>query len=198
MTNELPMTVETELRDRLENEITRLMADLLPGWEKFFASNPKVKAWTDAVAAKVGVAIRDEDRARFDKDLPSVTQAWERINERLAEEYQKSVADPELWELRYIKWMKISYIKFESPLGELYMVPRRSSKRPVGVEWCTVDEMLTWLHPTVAAVINMSGKWPPRNPVLKPPALGEQLITVDATGNAVKTTFEIGKGRRYG
>jgi len=198
MTHDLPVTVETELRERLERELARLKADLLPGWEAFFVSNPRVKEWTDAVAAKVQVAIRDEDRTRFDKAMPDVVQAWERINERLAEAYKSTVTDPELWELRYVKWMKLSYIRFESPLGELYLVPRRTSKRPVGVQWCTVDEMLDWVHPTVAAVINMSGKWPPRNLELKPPAVGEQVIRIDATGPVVKTTIEIGKAKRYG
>lgn len=192
------MTTEAKLRARLVREVTRLQSERLPGWNDYAAGDPKVQPYLDQLCLQVENSIRDEDTSRFDKELDSVILAWERVNERLAEVYRTTHLDPELWELRYVKWMNIRYIQFSSPLGELYLIPRMSSRKPLGVNWCTVDEMLTWLNPTVAAVIKMSGSWPPRDPTFKPPGLGEQVIRIDATGAAVKTTFEIGKARRYG
>lgn len=190
-------TTQERLKLRLQQELATIGEGRLPGWEAFFASDPKIKAWMDDLHQRIDNAMRDEDDVRFEKEMASITKAWGRVNELVAEDYRKKNEDPSTWELRFIKWMKIAFIKFDSPLGEFYLVPRQPKRRPKAAHWYTVDEMLTFLRPPIAELIKMSGKLPGRPEDLKPPGPGEQVIHIDATGPTVKTTYELYKKPRY-
>ena len=123
--------------------------------------------------------------------------AWERVNERLAEEYRVANEDPETWELRYIKWMKkIVYIKFGSPMGDFYLVPKKPRKKPKAAHWYTVDEMLGMLNPAVVAAIEMAGSLPVRPETLPGPEPGEKHMLVDMTGPEMRVKYTLPKGNR--
>jgi hypothetical protein len=199
MENPLPsQTMAEKLRIRLEQEAIRMHDERLPGWEVFYEQNPKIGAWMNDLNNRIENSIRDEDEIRFEKELASIEKAWDRLNEIVAEDYRQKNADPELWELRFIKWMKISYIKFESPLGEFYLLPRTPSRKPKAKHWYTVDEMMVLIKPELASIVTLSGKLPPRPESLEPPGPGEQVIHIDATGPTVRTYYEMHKRGRYG
>jgi hypothetical protein len=173
-------------------------AERLPGWESCLAGDPKIESWIADLSVRIENAIRDEDAVRFEKELSSVSKAWWRVNQIVAEAYRKENLDPELWELRYIKWMRITFIKFDSPMGEFYLVPRTPSRKPKAEHWYTVDEMLDMLHPNVVRVIEIAGKLPVRPDSLPGPKRGEYHLHIDATGPTVKTYTVDHKGARYG
>jgi len=197
MANESPLTKET-LRLRLQADIERFHSERLPGWEALLSNNPKISGYLEELKVRVENSIRDVDGVRFEKEVKSIEKAWNRLNELLAEDYRKANADPELWELRYIKWMKVSFIKFGSPRGDFYLVPRPPSRKPKAEHWYTVDEMMTFVRPEITALLNMSDQLPLRPDVLKPPGPGEKVLHIDATGPVVRTYYEMHKRPRYG
>ena len=164
--------------------------DRLPGWEACFAKEPKIKPWIESLEERVQNAIRDEDRVHFEKELGALVKAWNRVNELIAEEYRAEHPDPADWELRYVKWMKLVYIKFDSPLGEFCLVPRPPRRQPKVDTWYTVDEMQALLRPEIAEFIKSVGVLPKRPEGLKPPGPGEQVIRIGPEG----TKIERGKG----
>ena len=94
--------------------------------------------------------------------------------------------------------MQIAYIKFDSPKGEFYLVPRTPKRKPGVPHWYTVDEMLTLVRPGIADLIKMSDGLPDRDKVFKPPGPGEQVIHIDATGPEVHTYCETPRRSRHG
>lgn len=197
MTNEIPPMKETLLL-RLQEETTRFHSERLPGWETFLAGDSRISAYLDDLQQRVKNAIRDADGVRFEKELKSIEKAWNRLNEIVAEDYRKTHEDPNLWDLRFVKWMKIAFIKFGSPRGDFYLVPRMPSRLPKAAHWYTVDEMLTFVRPEIAALLEMSDQLPQRPDILVPPGPGENVLHVDASGPVVKTYYEMYKKPRYG
>lgn len=184
------------LKLRLQQETSRIHDERLPGWETIFSSNPKIGAWIGELQTRIENSIRDEDEIRFEKEIASIEKAWNRLNELVAEDYRQRNTDPEFWELRFIKWMKVSFIKFDSPMGEFYLVPRTPSTKPRAEHWYTVDEMLVLVRPELAELHRMSGALPKRPDYLKPPGPGENVLHIDATGPVVRTYYELHKEKR--
>lgn len=181
--------------ESLTDRAARLMADTfmdaLPGHADFLARESRASQWIDEQEAKIRTAIAGDDLALLDRALGTWVKAINRVNEILAEEYRQAHPDPATWELRYIRWMsKLTYIRFDSPLGEFYLLPQKPSRRPKVERWYTVDEMIAMLHPAVAATINIFGVMPPRPDALLPRAAGDHILHLDATGPQVVTTYE--------
>jgi hypothetical protein len=170
------------LEQALHEELDKIAANRLPGWEACFVKDPKIGQWLDTLDKRIRNAIRDEDRVRFERELHSIIKAWERINELVAEDYRAKNPDPEQWELRYVKYMKIQYMRFDSPLGEFYVVPRTPRRKPKAEHWYTVDEMLAMLHPPVVELIKFANSMPKRPESLSPPGPGEQVISIGPEG----------------
>lgn len=197
---EIQSAMAMSLRLRLQREIDRIHDEQLPGWEAAIASDQRLKGKIDELRVRIENSIRDEDEIRFEKEVHDHAQEWEHVNVLVAEAYRKQNADPELWELRYIKWMRISFIKFSSPMGEFFVTPRTPKKTPRARYWYTADEMIAMLHGPVVELIKMAGVLPDRADVLKPPGPGEKVLHIDATGTEVKTYYELHnpKRSRYG
>jgi len=170
----------------------------LPVWSELLERNKKAATTVRERRERVADAMRDEDEVLFMRALRSWQMAWSRVNEVLAEEYRQANPDPEGWELRYFKWMKIKFIHFDSPLGEFYLVPRAPRRQPKGVTWYTADEMIAMLEPGVAATILGFKKLPVRFESLSGPAKGEQHMHIDLTGPETVVKCDLWKGGRYG
>jgi hypothetical protein len=188
----------SRLTQRHQREIDTLLAEQLPGWEEALSSDAKLKGEVEDVRTRIENAIRDDDEIRYEEKLAEYTEKWEQVNTLAAEAYRAKNSDPELWELRYIKWMKILFIKFETPMGEFFLTPRTPKKTPRARHWYTVDEMIAMVRGPVAELIKMAGVLPDRPEALKPPRPGEKIIHIDATGPTVRTYYEMHKRSRYG
>jgi hypothetical protein len=136
----------------------------------------------DDLLNRMKVAVRDADEGNLEKSITAWTDLCREVNETIAEAYRIST-DPDLWELRYVRWMvRITFIRFESPMGEFFLVPQKPRKTPRAKHWYTVDEMLDMLTPGVAATIKAIGTLPIRPESLIGPKPGEQHLHVDLTG----------------
>lgn len=186
------------LRRRLQLETDRIHDERLPGWEKALADDQTVAGRIGELVIRIENAIRDEDEIRYEKEIADHAKEWERVNGLVAECYRVTNTDPETWELRYIKWMKISFIKFDSPMGEFFLTPHMPKKKPKARHWYTVDEMIMMVRGPIAELIKMSDRLPDRPEVLKPPGPGEKVLHIDATGPTVRTYYEMHKRSRYG
>jgi hypothetical protein len=176
-----------------------LLDETLPGFEDYLKKDTRAAGWIAEQEAKINAAARDDDDILLERALGSWTKAVGRVNEIIAEEYRLSHPDPELWELRFVKWMtKITYIRFESPMGEFYVVPRMPKRRPKAAHWYTVDEMIDMMHPAVAETIKAFGVLPVRPEALPGPAPGEKHLLIDATGKQVVMKYDFQGGTRHG
>jgi hypothetical protein len=152
----------------------------LPGFMDFIRSSESARETLKKRFIDIERAANDVDKILYDQSLNSYRAAWWRVNEIIAEQYRKENKDPELWELRYIKFMKIKFIKFESDLGEFYLVPFEPKNRPRSDHWYTVDEMI--------AICEYSGKYkkamecfgqlPARPKRITPPPRGEKHLYI--------------------
>lgn len=183
---------------RFLRESDRINDEMLPGWREALEANPGLKSEISQLAARIENAIRDEDEIRYEEVAIPFARLHDQLNVIVAEEYRAKNTDPELWELRYIKWMKISFIKFDSPMGEFFLTPRTPKKTPKARHWYTVDEMMSLVRGPVAELIKMGGVLPDRADVLQPPGPGERVIHIDATSQPVRTYYETKKRSRYG
>lgn len=147
------MTKEEKLRARYNAELEKLEDQRLPGANEHLAQNDDVAKWMIGQQEKIERAIRDEDDILYERSVGGWLKGWEKINTALAEDYRKST-DPEEWELRYVRFMKIVYMKFECEMGTFFIVPRKPKTKPKAKHWFTVDEMLDLLDTpaTVAAI----------------------------------------------
>jgi len=194
MQGESPSTTAAKLRLRSQQELDAILEARLPGWETFLASDPKIGGWMGTLQGRVINAIRDEDEVRLRDALASIAKAWRRVNELVAEAYRQTT-QPEAWELRYIRWMKVAFIRFSSPMGDFYVVPRASSHHPRPKHWYTVDEMLTFLKPPMAALLQMTGTLPEMGATLPGPGPDEKILRIDATGPVVTSTYLFHKSK---
>jgi len=199
MTTDSPPPTETLSAER-DRVFAYMTAGKLPGWDDRYAQDPKIRAYITGLHAALSNAIRDDAVFDFKKTIGSIIKSWERVNELLAEAYRATHPDPETWELRYVKWMPLTYIHFDSPHGEFCLVPRRPRGTMPAPRWYTVDEMLEMLEPGVAQVITIFGAWPNNHLVLKPPGPGEQVVHAygPGTGSDRAVVCELPKRRRYG
>ena len=197
MSDDQPPSKAERMQAKFDSARAIVERERLPGWEAFFARDAEAEKWTLNQEQRVLGSLRHEDEVIFERALGSWVMAWERVNERLAEEYRVANEDPETWELRYIKWMKkIVYIKFGSPMGDFYLVPKKPRKKPKAAHWYTVDEMLGMLNPAVVAAIEMAGSLPVRPETLPGPEPGEKHMLVDMTGPEMRVKYTLPKGNR--
>lgn len=185
---------EVRMMERFQRTSNQIAEERLPGWEAFLASDPKAKAFLDQKGEMIAATYMDEDEVLHERACNAYKKACDRVNEVVAEKYREENPDAELWELRYIKWMKIVYIHFTSERGDFYLLPRRPKKKPRVEHWYTVDEMLDMLHPTTVAALALSDTMPPRPGNMKGPARGEKHLHVDFTGPEMKVHYELPKG----
>jgi hypothetical protein len=178
------------LQAKFEEALAQVKAMRLPGWREHVDENKDVGDWMVAQRSKIERAIRDEDEVLYDRAVPGWIKGWEKINIAVAEKYRAENADPELWELRYIKWMKLVYIKFESELGVFYLVPRHPKRRPRAEYWYTVDEMLDMLgNEGIIAAIKTFNQLPVRPQSLEKPKKGEKHMVINLTGDENPKVF---------
>jgi len=171
----------------------------LPGWRDLLEKNNKASKAIAERRERIELALRDEDEVLFLRALGEWDAAWCRVNEILAEEYRQSNPDSKTWELRYFKWMKkVKFIRFDSPLGEFYLVPREPGSLPSGALWYTADEMIAMIKPSVAAAITAFKKLPVRAETLSRPGKGENHMHIDFTGSEPVVKYELWKGGRFG
>ncbi len=177
---------------RTMSAIRETILESLPGVEAYLSREMKAGAWVAEQEAKMASALRDNDRILTERAFNTWRKAIERVNEILAEEYRQAHPDATLWELRYLKWMtKVQYVRFESPLGEFFVLPRMPLKRPKAAHWYTVDEMIDMLHPSVSATILAFSALPVRPGAVPKVGPGEKVLHIDATGPQVEMHYEI-------
>lgn len=155
-------SVYDRLKAQLEAALWEVEADKLPGWDAVVADNEKARSTLRERYHRIRIAMEDEDTVVFSWSLASWRSACERVNQIVAEGYRERNRDPAKWELRYVKWMRIKYMRFDSPLGEFFVVPRMPKRPPKVDHWYTVDEMIGFLEPGAAALINTFKKLPQR------------------------------------
>ena len=189
-------THEERMSIRMDTALRTIEEMRLPGWEAFFRKDAKAKKYTDEQESRSQRAFRDGDEILFEKASRAWVRSWERVNEILAEDYRTTNKDPRNWEIRYIKWMtKITYIKFDSPMGEFYMLPRKPRRKPKVETWYTADEMLVMLHPGTAATIKTFGIFPSRPNSLSGPGANEKHLLVNLTGPEMAVRYNLGERR---
>lgn len=180
------------LSTRTMRAIRDMILEALPGLDAYIIRNPKAASWIAEQEGKIDAALLDADRILTERAFNSWKKAIERINEILAEEYRQAHPDAEMWELRYLKWMtKVQYLRFESPLGEFFVLPRLPTKRPKAAHWYTADEMIDMLHPSVSATILAFGILPVRPSAVPKAGAGDKVLHIDATGPQVEMRYEM-------
>lgn len=189
---------ESKMAEEIYCAELKMQSERLPGWEAFLNSDEKAAKYIEGYNERIETHFRDSDFVLLSRALGSWSKAWGRVNEILTETYLSENRDPELWELRYIKWMKIVYIHFESKRGDFYLLPRRPRKKPRVEHWYTVDEMLDMLHPAISAAIQLSDIMPIRPELLSGPKQGEKHLVVDYTGSETSVRYERAVRKRRG
>lgn len=178
------------LEQRLADVVALIEDERLPGWANYLERDPTARKWLDEQYDKMLSAVIDDDEVLLERAAGGWKKGFIRVNERVAEAYRKNNPDPETWELRFFKWMKIVYMKFESELGDFYLLPRPPRKKPKTKYWYTADEMIDMLHPVTAEAINTFKQLPIRPEELPGPEKGEKHMHVDLTGPVMKVHFD--------
>lgn len=170
----------------MREDVLAMDQEKLPGFMDFVRSSESAKDTFHKRFADLERAAKDGDKILYDDAHNSFRAAWWRVNEIIAENYRKENEDPELWELRYIKFMKVKFIKFESDLGEFYLVPFEPKKQPKSKYWYTVDEMVAMCEEAgkFKKLMECFGQLPARPEKIPPPPRGEKhaYITQNADG----------------
>jgi hypothetical protein len=173
---------EEALRAAYQKATSRVEAERLPGWQEHMDQDPSVGDWMAKQLAKVERAIRDEDDILFDRALGGWLKGWDKVNTAIAEKYRLENTDASTWQLRYVKWMKLKYMKFECDMGTFFIVPRKPSRKPRAQHWFTVDEMLDILNsPATVAAIKTFESLPVRPGSMEKPKAGEKHLVMDFT-----------------
>lgn len=192
-----PPATSESMEARRQQLMATQKEENLPEYAERVASDPKIAAWIADQEARMLAAIRDTDDVLFDKAVSAWQKATVRVNELIADDYYTKNPDPELWDLRYLKWMtKVVSIHFTSPLGDFHVYPRHP-RGPRVKRWYTADELINMLHPGVAAVINMTGQLPIRPEEIPRARPGENILKVDLTGPEPVIKYELPGGPRY-
>lgn len=185
------------MRSKFKAAERLVISERLPGWEAFLAKDSNAQKYCEEQLARIEDSIRDDDAVRFERAVGSWRKAWQRINEILAEEYRQANEDPDLWELRYVKWMKkLDYIRLDSPYGEFFIVPRKPRRKPKVDRWYTVDEVIEMLNPVITSLIVEGKRLPIRAEALRNPGPGEKHLVMDFTGPETDIRYRLPKGGR--
>lgn len=184
-------SIEEILRIKFIHALDTVRQERLPGWSDYLATTPEAFRFIDSQWSKITRAIQDEDEVLFERALAGWRKGWARVNYILAERYREKVPDIEQQELRYLKWMKIQYIKLECKLGVFYLVPQRPSRKPRVQHWYTVDEMIDILgSPATVGAIKAFKTLPVRPGMLENPVKGEKHLVIDTDNKKVYYRFK--------
>lgn len=176
-----PESLRTQLAKRQAEVEAQLANSLLPGAEVVLSQNAQAIDWLTRQNERIRAAIDDENEALFDQALGSLVRGTERANQIVAERYRKETP-VEKWELRYVKWMRIQYIRFGSPWGDFVVIPHPPVYRPSWPVWYTVDDLIALVdYPEmVTSVLAAFHCLPQRQGAELPqPKFGEQMTVVD-------------------
>jgi hypothetical protein len=189
-----PETMHDRLVRRLHEVVRHVVSERLPGADEYVAGDARSRSFIEKHALTVDAALVDENEPLFDKSLGSWIKGWERVNEIIAEDLRSKKPITEC-ELRYVRWMALSYIHFDCSItGDFYLLPRKPYRAPGFERWCTVDEMIDILGtPVLIDVIRTCHAFPVRPERLKTPGMGEEILRVDLTGAEMRVRARRGK-----
>lgn len=185
-----PDEIAKRLINRAKEVQRRIEENKLPGADEFVAANPKARSFISEHRSRAERALRDRNEVNLEDALAQLVRGWNHVNVTLAEEHRGERGEPETWDLRYVKWMKLEYIRFDSPRGEFYLYPRKPRRSPKVDRWYTVDEMLNMLKPGVTAAIKIFDVLPCRPERLPGPERGERFLHVDMSGDEFSVKAE--------
>ena len=168
-------SIYEQLKQKLEAAFEEIRRDRLPNWEAVFFS-PEVHPWMLEQENKVFQALEDEADIRFAQALAKYKSGWVRINQQIAEKYKAANPDPTTWELRYLKHMRVKFIRCESPAGEFYITPRpRKPKK--GVRTISADQLEAIIeNPVAAKAFELFGALPVDESEFDEPPKGENHL----------------------
>lgn len=169
---------------RKQNFLTDIREERLPGWGAFVASNAEASRFFDEQSNGMDRSAEDGQLYLYEKYRDQYRRGHDQVNTRIAEQYREENKNPETWELRYIKHMKIEYIKFGSPNGTFYVFPKNPKRRPKVPYWYTVDELIEIMVSGAGALAAAFDCLPARPDALDGdlPAPGENHVKLDMTG----------------
>lgn len=180
----------TPMKKRWADLDARIEAALLPGAAKRASEDEVLSKKLAGLQRLMASAVEKDDEVAFERSSTTWAECWRQANETIAEEYRQRVP-PEEWELRYIKWMKIRFLRMTCPAGEFYLVPRRPNRRPRAEFWYTVDEMIDMVSsPAVQSAIAVFGVLPSRPEEVKL-GPGEKHFHVDFTELEPRAWFDV-------
>lgn len=190
------MTKREKLQARYQKELDRMERERLPGAKEELERGAGEKGkWMRSQKEKIERAIRDEDEILFERALGGWLKGWGTVNTEIAENYRKTV-EPEMWELRYVRWMNIRFMKLECDMGTFYIVPRTPNRRPKTDHWFTVDEMLDILAaPGVVASSKAFGALPSRPDSTSRPGSDERHLVVNFADSNKPAVYYDYRGR---
>lgn len=166
----------------------------LPGWEAFVVSDQKAIDFITKQEEGMRRGLVDDDEVLYEKFEKGYREAHRRVNNIIAEKYREQNRDPEMWELRYLRWMSIEYVKFNSPYGTFFVFPLPPRRRPKVPYWYTAEEMIGIMSSGAGAIAAAFEQLPARPESLSAkPGIGEEFMTIDFTGSEVKTTCVRGR-----
>lgn len=174
-----------KLLDRYGEIEQRVQEALLPGWDKVLANDPTHdKKLTTCRELLITAAQNGEEHA-FERISAEWLGLWREVNETVAERYRQET-EPEDWDLRYFKWMKVKFMRLTCPAGEFYLVPRKPGRKPRATHWYTADEMIDMMtNEAIRNAIEEFGVLPvrPEEERFEP---GEGSLHIDFTGEVPK------------
>lgn len=185
------------LMDQFTKVDKKVHDELLPGWEQLCRTNENIKPHIDRCHDRCVRAIKDEDEILLDRAIKDYLKGWRRVNELLAQDYMENNPDPTAWELRYLKWVRPGYIKFDSARGPFYIIIGKPDRNaPTDAPCFTVDEVLVMLHPITSEVINTFDALPTKAVKFKPPEFGESVDHIFVEEDGVRFKTDLGRPRR--
>ena len=176
---------------RHKKTLRRVEEEKLPGFIDYFKSSSEARTWILDKLGDAERALDEGDEFLFEKGLNSYVKGCGKINQVLAERYRKNNTNPEEWELRYVRFMRIKYIKFGSELWDFYLVPMPPRGKPKASHWYTVAEMMDILdNETAASAMKVFKILPVRPESTEKPYVGDKVLVVDVTPEGVDSWYE--------